>query len=352
MKRILVVLLHVSYWLIYSLIVLLVWAGGQRYDVPPRLEGLAAIKVILHVIFVSPLSFLAFWPGVLGFYSYYFALFDKFLAKKKFVKLVASAILISAFVPVLLETILALLKPRFHFPLLEPGIGMAVICSVNGVLGLVIKGFVSWYDDIRVKTELNKKNHEMELALMKAQLNPHFLFNTINNIDVLIQKDPSAASEYLNKLSDILRYVLYENKTGKIPLAQELEHIQNFIELHKIRTSNASYVKLEVTGKAGNLPVEPMLFVPFIENAFKHADNKKLENAIRIHFIIEDGCIKFQCANTFSDQNRVKPADSGLGNELIRRRILLLYPGRHRLETSDKNGIYTVNLEISPARED
>ncbi len=123
----------------------------------------------------------------------------------------------------------------------------------------------------------------MELALVKSQINPHFLFNTINNIDVLISKDAERASAYLNKLSDIMRFMLYETKPAKIPLPKELTYIEKFIELQKIRTTNEHYVNYSIKGDTANFMIPPMLLISFIENAFKYADNKKVENAINFH---------------------------------------------------------------------
>src|ERR1044071_687955 len=115
----------------------------------------------------------------------------------------------------------------------------------------------------------------MELALIKSQINPHFLFNTINNIDVLIAKDSAKASEYLNKLSGILRYMIYETRNEKISLAGELDYIEKYLELQKIRTANPDYVNFQISGEANNLKIAPMILFPFIENAFKHTENKK-----------------------------------------------------------------------------
>ena len=152
-----------------------------------------------------------------------------------------------------------------------------MIAGIHGVMALVIRGFITWYDEIKLKEGLAKEKHDMELALIKSQINPHFLFNTINNIDFLITKDSTKASEYLNKLSDILRYMVYETKTEKIPLTTELNYIEKYLELQRIRTSNADYVSFEVIGNANNLMIAPMILFPFIENAFKHTEsNKKL----------------------------------------------------------------------------
>ena len=163
-------------------------------------------------------------------------------------------------------------QPVFSEPaeFLNLTLSLSLIAAIHGVMALVIHGFVRWYDEIKLKKELSQKNYEIELALIKSQLNPHFLFNTINNIDVLISKDPGKASDYLNKLSDLLRYLLYEAKTEKIPLREELKYLEKYLELQRIRTSNPNYVDLEITGRADNLKIDPMIFLPFIENAFKH----------------------------------------------------------------------------------
>jgi len=184
----------------------------------------------------------------------------------------------------------------------------------------------------------------MELALVKSQINPHFLFNTLNNIDVLIQQDAIKASVYLNKLSDIMRFMLYETKTERIELSKELTYIEKYIELQKIRTSNLNYVNYAVEGNTDGLLIAPMLFIPFIENAFKHAENKKMENAINIRIVIKHDRIEFKCENNYSDDNQINHDESGLGNELIQKRLELLYPKKHKLEITNSDNTYKVNL--------
>jgi two-component system, LytTR family, sensor kinase len=204
--------------------------------------------------------------------------------------------------------------------------------------------------------ELNRKNNEMELELIKSQISPHFLFNTLNNIDVLIEKDAVQASGYLNKLSDILRFMLYETKTQQIPLAKELGYIEKYIELQRIRTSNPQAIQYSVQGQTGQLMVEPMLFIPFIENAFKHAD-KRVDKAIRIRFVLEPERIIFDFQNRYdavaaeNAGNRDNPGNptghGGLGNSLIRKRLMLLYPDRHTLDIDMRNELYKATLTIN-----
>ena len=203
-----------------------------------------------------------------------------------------------------------------------------------------------WFEDIKLKADLNKKNYDTELALLKSKINPHFLFNTINNIDMLITKDAVSASAYLNKLSDIMRFMLYETKTEKIPLAKELTYIEKFIELQKIRTTNQHYINYTVEGDATNVMIPPMLFISFIENAFKHTENKKTENAININLDIEKSKIIFRCENSFNPNSQLKQDGNGLGSELIRKRLTLMYPEKHTLAITNNNELYKVELTL------
>ena len=137
---------------------------------------------------------------------------------------------------------------------------IACIGLVNGVIGFIFRGFISWYDDLKIKERLQEATHTMELELIKAKLDPHFLFNTINNIDGMMMKDVDLASDYLDKLSTILRFMLYESKAEMIPLSTELEYIQKYIDLQKIRTTNNDFVNYTVEGHPNSRKIPAMLF--------------------------------------------------------------------------------------------
>ncbi len=344
MKKSAIILLHLGYWISYLFVILVLVLFMQGRFI---FQGLS--------LFVFLLAF-AFIPAVMGFYLFYTFLFTRFLKRKKIAALVITAIITAAgcgcFGWLLLHFVWNVIGPANKAPLDKGGyneiISMMILVSINallnGVIALVMRGFISWYADIKLKEALNKKNYEMELALVKSQINPHFLFNTINNIDVLIEKDSVKASAYLNKLSDILRFMLYETKTEKVPLAKELSYIGKYIDLQKIRSASLNYINYLVEGCAGNKMIEPMLFIPFIENAFKHAENKKEENAIAVKIDIEKEIIRFSCQNKCSKILSINAAHHGLGNQLIRKRLELLYPGRHSLTIGNENGIYSVLL--------
>ncbi len=226
-------------------------------------------------------------------------------------------------------------------------ITMTLISTVCGGIAMVINGFITWYNEIKLKEALTEKNHAMEMALVRSQLDPHLLFNTINNIDTLILKNPESASAYLNKLSEILRFVLYETKGDKILLSQEIAYIEKYIALQKIRTSNENYVHFQVTGNPGGRTVAPVVFIPFIENAFKHTYNKKLDNAISITLDIYPDRIDMTCVNKLDAKTTSPPnKNGGLGHELAQKRLDLIYHGKHTLSIQKNEDQYTVRLTI------
>jgi LytS/YehU family sensor histidine kinase len=209
----------------------------------------------------------------------------------------------------------------------------------------VIRGFIGWYGDVKVKEDLLRKNHEVELALVRSRLDPHFLFNTLNNIDVLITKDPSRASTYLKELSELMRFVLYGSRQETIPLAEELGFIEKYIRLEQIRVARAGFIVHQVEGSPGAIQIAPMSFIPFIENAFKHSAGQREDGTIACRVVIEAGRVRFECRNRYGAMSNGAAA-GGLGNDLIRRRLELLYPGRHSLEVSDRDHLYSVALSL------
>ncbi len=352
MKKSFVVLLHIGFWACYFLLVFIVLGVYSR-----SVHNESDQEGRVMTAFYSILLF-AFIPSVISYFLYYFFLFPRYLQRKK----IAMAILFGLLISVV-ASILAYILHRYFIETgqladMDQGgihgrstaprtlILMSFIGALCGMVALVIKGFITWFNEIKLKEVLREKNHEMEMALIKSQLDPHLLFNTINNIDALILKDSVVASEYLNKLSDIMRFILYETKGDKISLAKEIEYIDKYIALQKIRTNNENYVHFEVTGKPGNKMIAPMVFIPFIENAFKHTHNKKLENAITVHISINNDTTQLVCENKMDPRSTVQPTIGGLGNDLIKKRLNLIYAGQHQLEVLKTEERYSIHLTI------
>jgi two-component system LytT family sensor kinase len=345
MKKSVVVFLHIGYWVMYLSLAALLFLVMNMDKTHVNLHLLS------RALFFHPFGFTAIIPALIGFYTFYFLLFDKFLQKKKMAKLFLSAIAVCALSAAITEIVIYF---TFNATVANWGTNdvfgiallVAFISIVNGTIGLIVKGFINWFNDIKFKLELTQKNYEMELALVKSQINPHFLFNTINNIDVLISKDATRASAYLNKLSDIMRFMLYETKPEKINLSKELTYIEKFIDLQKIRTTNEHYINYSIKGDPANCMIPPMLLISFIENAFKHVENKKVKNAINIHLEIEKEKLMFECENAYDQNTNIIVEQSGLGSNLIKKRLALLYPGKHSLKIINNNGMYKVALSL------
>lgn len=352
MKKYVVVLLNLGYWLVFMLLILVIF--GLISSVSPTSDE--SDKPVLRnwLGFMTSTTIL---PGVICFYLNYFFVFNRYLQKRKipqfFIAVIATA-LICGVVGAFSGAAPWLIGDEYYIANMSVGNLIAIIvffgfvAMLNGVIGLVMRGFISWYGDIRIKESLAAKNTEMELSLVKSQINPHFLFNTINNIDVLISKDPEKASEYLNRLSDIMRFMLYESKPDRILLSREIAYITKYIDLHRIRSNNTDYVHFEVIGDPSEYMVPPMLFIPFIENAFKHVGDKKKTPAINIKLIIENNSLLFNCCNHYFP-DKIQDADTlngGLGDKLIRRRLELLFPNAHTLQLTTDNEQYCVSLKI------
>ncbi len=347
MKRSFVIALHFGYWLLYLLLLFTIIVFMEAGAMTRFSENQQHIPA-----FVRAMTFITILPAALGFYTSYMFLFSRLLAKKKIGALIFSMVSVALVAGFISSLLLGLLNSANIY---DPNtlklsmvmvIFMAMLSMIHSIIALVIKGFINWYADIKLKEELQQKNFETELALVKSQLDPHFLFNSINNIDVLIKKDADKASLYLNKLSDMMRFMLYEVKTEKIPLVQELSYIDKYIELQKIRTANDNFINYSAKGIAGKWMIAPMLFIPFIENAFKHTADKKATNGIVIRIDSDSDALHFCCENKMVDNPMNKNETGGLGNELLKKRLNLLYPGTHDLTTVTANDTYKVQLTI------
>jgi sensor histidine kinase YesM len=343
MKKSVVFVVHTGFWMTYFLLLFVIVAAATNGFSSGISPGYIAKVGFSFVVL----------PSFITFYLFYFYLFPKYIKTKKIWLSLVYSVLFSVSSALIGGLVLSLLfGSNMMFKegiasFLSEVLSMSLIALVAGIMSIIIKGFITWYDEIKLKEELTVKNHQIELALVKAQLDPHFLFNTINNIDALILKDQQVASEYLNKLSDILRFMLFETKTEKIALSKEVEYIEKYIALQKTRTANDSFVSFTLSGKMENEMISPMILIPFIENAFKHTSNKKTEDAITISLTIERKKIVFECQNKYSENNTSQIEHNGLGNDLIRKRIALLYPEKHSLFITNQNNCYNVKLTLT-----
>lgn len=190
------------------------------------------------------------------------------------------------------------------------------------------------------------KNTEAELAWLKNQINPHFLFNTLNNISSLTQIDPDAAQDAIAQLSDLLRYAMYETNKKTVPIQGEVEFMRNYISLMKLRCNDKTEVNYQLSIVNYQLEVAPLLFISLIENAFKHGVSSSRPSTIDIRLLQNGDELIFTCDNTNYPKDDADRSGSGIGLENTRRRLELMYAGRYEWEQSLLDNIYHVRIKL------
>jgi LytS/YehU family sensor histidine kinase len=221
------------------------------------------------------------------------------------------------------------------------------VSIITGVYAVLIKFAIDWFETQKLKAELINQTQTSELALLRSQVNPHFLFNTLNNIYSLVYKKSEDAPAAVMKLSAIMRYMLYDATTDQVPLEKEIDYLQSFIELQKLRLKEPDFVSLEIQGEVNGHTIAPMLLIPFVENAFKHGSKNVSNPGIRINLTIEENKIRFGVSN-FQKSNMIVQNDTagGIGLQNINRRLQLLYPEKHTLEIRDDKETYSIKLTL------
>jgi len=195
--------------------------------------------------------------------------------------------------------------------------------------------------------EKKQQEVEAELAWLKNQINPHFLFNTLNNISSLTQIDADEAQDAIMQLSDLLRYAMYETNKPTVPLQGEVEFMRNYIGLMKLRCNEMTTVDFRCSMVNGQSEVAPLIFISLVENAFKHGMNSNAPATIDISLTQRDGTLVFTCDNTNNPKPTKDRSGSGIGLENTRRRLDLLYPGRYQWEqTVTPENIYHVKITL------
>ncbi len=197
------------------------------------------------------------------------------------------------------------------------------------------------------KLKLEKENMRLELNLLKSQINPHFFFNTLNNIYSLVEDKDELAASIILRLSDLMRYSLYESNQDAIPLVQELNFIQNYVELEKIRHKEYVSITLRTGEIPRNLVIPPLILVTFVENAFKHGVKTTIEaSRVNIDVQVNGNELAFFIENSKPQKLSRDATHGGIGLVNVHRRLDLIYPGRYQLLIKNEPTTYTVDLKI------
>jgi len=208
----------------------------------------------------------------------------------------------------------------------------------------ILKFSVDWFLNERIRRDLENQRLSAELAFLKSQINPHFLFNSLNSIYSLAYQRSETTPEAILKLSEIMRYMLYECNDNRVELSKELQYVQNYIDLQKIRFGKKAFIDYKIEGKVASQQIVPLILIAFVENAFKHGVASTQQTPICILIEVDEEHLRFFIQNKKNTNNRDEAGGIGLNN--VKRRLDLLYPGKYNLEISDETDTYTVELSL------
>ena len=216
---------------------------------------------------------------------------------------------------------------------------------------IILSGFKFAWDAVIKQKELDEvklKAQESELQLLKTQINPHFLFNNLNNLYAHAVEKSNKTPEIILALSDFLRYTLYECKARYVSINKEIEQLENYIHLHKMHLEGRGKVSFTSDIQETGFQIAPLLLMVFIENAFKHSTSSQSDSIeIAIHLTVNTkGKLTFECSNTFQEQSNTESLSKGIGLKNVQKRLNLLYPKQHTLTITDQKELYQVFLEI------
>lgn len=283
-----------------------------------------------------------------------YVLAPRFLLKGRLLRYLVSSLTLILLCIVILGTLQTLFEDtRFEDVPASQSVMWLNIISSTISCGLLVAAssalvlFKHWISNNQRINELEAATLQSELKFLKSQINPHFLFNMLNNVYVLIKKGRDEATEVLFKLEDLLRYQLNDSSQEKIQLSSDIRFMNDFLNLEKVRRDNFNYI-ISKEGDINSVWLPPLLFIPFVENAVKHNTDGENTSFVHLSFTVQNDRLIFRCENSIPapKEEEEETHTGGLGLKNIRRRLELLYPGRHSLEIIEMKQSYTVNLQL------
>src|SRR4030042_7138626 len=300
MKKTHAILLHIGLWVLILIPTILFFLFNEQHIPPQRFW----------------FSIVSFAFTLINFYFFYSFLIPVFYKNKKSIYLLLGLTFLFVLIfPWLQHKVFSLLIDIFewdfkrvrHRAWFYPE-SYTVTLLYTG-LAYLARFTTRWIVDQQVKAELINQNQQSELALLRSQINPHFLFNTLNNIYSLVYTKSDDAPQAMTKLSDIMRYMLYEANTEKVLLSREINHLRGYIELLLLRVSKKNFIEFDVQGDTENKLISPMLLFPFVENAYKHCNKKSPVPGIKIALKVQEDLLTFTVVNSVKKETDISDND-------------------------------------------
>lgn len=326
-------LLHVAFWIGYLVLLTLIFARFLPFQQ-------AFLRNVITALVLAPMVYINLQ-----------LLVPNLLFRRRFAAYAGSILLLL----VISSPLRAWLDQRFAFNAYNPlelnSLAHYATIVFSSIMMLAItttlRLFQDWYSKTQLATAYEKLKLEAELRFLKTQVNPHFLFNALNNIYTLAYLEGKAAAPHILQLSGLMRYMLYESDAHLVPLNKELTYIDHYLHLQQLKNGPGEHITWKVEGATDHVLIAPLMLIPFFENAFKHG-NALDENGGYIHGVLKvrPDVIEFILKNSVNPERTRKDAVGGVGLENVQRRLDIVYPDKHTLLVTEANNTFTVQLTL------
>lgn len=333
-----VLLLHISFWCVYlSFFLYQVTSRGSEVDWQRVL--IVVTNQVTFALIISYLNYFVFLPRFLtkkNVWQYLMEFIFPF-ALLMFMRIHTERYLIDGYT----HEEEYLYRTRFVVQLITTNLFIVIFVGM-------LRFAVDWFQLEGKRKELENEKLLAELNFLKAQINPHFLFNTLNNLYYLAYTKSDNTTEVIAKLSQMMRYMIYDSNHSKVPLSKEIEYMENYISLERLRLNNQIPINFELKGNPENVWIAPLIFITFLENAFKHGvSNNNPKAWVNISIELIDGQCIYQVENSKLEDSAEEHEKSGIGLQNVQRRLELSYPGKHQLTMENKQDRYVVKLNLT-----
>ncbi len=333
-------LLHLSFWAVYFSFFLYQITYGRRGQ--EVVLSRALLDAFLHVLIMAGIAYLN-----------YFYFLPRFLKHKntfryllEFLPALALAILLHLYSKELIYGGGDVARPNFMYKnrfIVQHSLSVVFIVVFIGMLRFA----EDWFQLEARKKEIENEKLTAELRFLKAQINPHFLFNTLNNLYYLAFTQSPKTTEVIDKLSQMMRYMIYDSNHPKVPLSKEIEYMENYISLEKLRLDDKVPITFTVHGSPQSMMIEPFLFITFLENAFKHGVSTNADDSwVKVKIAVTAEQCVYLVANSRLPQKEIDNEKSGIGLQNLCRRLELSYPDRYQLQIHDEPDAHSVQLTL------
>lgn len=334
------ILLHIFFWFLFtSCFIASLYIDEKRIDINLFIRIAIGITVfyINYILLVPLLLFqkkkMFYFLGVITLLVISFYVF-RFIEPKKI------PLFNSGFPP-----------PDFRGPVLDrirggpPKFIIVLFTLVFIILGTITQLYQKLMHDDKTREKIESQKNKTELEVLKNQLNPHFLFNTLNSIYSLSVKKSDDTPEAIIMLAELMRYMLYKANNKLVLLKDELENIENYIRLQRLRVASNDTIKISIRGNVSNQKISPLLFISYIENAFKYGTDYSGNTEVTIAINVTENKLQFNCTNLIGSRPKHEE-DSGIGMKNTRERLVLLYPNKHWLDFKEENNKFSIRLTL------